>query len=588
MDQPLVFISYSHKDEVEKERLLSHLGVLKPELISFWSDDFLNAGDEWEEAINTAIGQAKVAILLITADYLTSSFILQKEVKLLLDRAKSDGLHVFPIIAKACAWSRVDWLKRMNVRPKKGRPIWSEGGTHVDEDLAAIAEEVADIIERAKGTITPALAPAPADEPEVAVTVSEPGSKAPGATKVLIVENDDKFRRSVIYGLKDMKIAPYEADSVKEAVKILKTDREIRIILLDLKFPGENGTVLLDFIKSRAFYYRVIIFTGYPETFAAEEASAYNVFWYLAKGADAPMQTLRFAVSRAIDDLKREGNDEAENITKRFPTPFVYIYQYLNSEMTPLEKLVSQKDMLELLLHFSAVILLSEYLNSGARNDELDNQIRRRITKPALGDWFNMINEIVNRRSADKEAVFLNSFLEFFNAKNKRILNDFIAVRNKYVGHGTKHSDYEYEDIVQRCTVWLNSLLHDFQFITRFLVCFVLNMQIIRGSYLYTLKECVGANPQLLNSTRPLDLMLNTYEMHLIDVEAEPLKSLSLYPFIILESCSDCRQPEIFFYSKHTGNQLHYISYKTGHWATREDLVPDFLASITPSDIDQL
>ena len=41
MNQPLVFVSYSHKDEAEKEKLVSHLGVLDPAVISVWSDDAL-------------------------------------------------------------------------------------------------------------------------------------------------------------------------------------------------------------------------------------------------------------------------------------------------------------------------------------------------------------------------------------------------------------------------------------------------------------------------------------------------------------------------------------------------------------------
>jgi hypothetical protein len=37
MNQPLVFISYSHKDDREEDKLLSHLGVLgKAGLIDLW------------------------------------------------------------------------------------------------------------------------------------------------------------------------------------------------------------------------------------------------------------------------------------------------------------------------------------------------------------------------------------------------------------------------------------------------------------------------------------------------------------------------------------------------------------------------
>jgi hypothetical protein len=145
--RPTVFISYSHVDETEKNRLLVHLGVLeKAGLIDLWSDDRIEAGTSWEPKIQQAIAQAKVAVLLITANFLTSKFILGKEVPALLQRREGTGLVVFPVVAKACAWKNVQWLRDMNLRPKNGRPIWGDGGSHVDEDLAAIAEEVADII----------------------------------------------------------------------------------------------------------------------------------------------------------------------------------------------------------------------------------------------------------------------------------------------------------------------------------------------------------------------------------------------------------------------------------------------------------
>jgi CheY-like chemotaxis protein len=147
MTTPVVFISYSHKDEEEKDRLLSHLGVLMGAgVINVWSDDRIGAGEDWEEKIRVAMTQASVAVLLISANFLTSEFIIGQELPTLLKRREQEGLIVFPIIAKACAWKTVDWLARMNVRPKNGRPVWSDAGSHVDEDLASIAEEIAGIV----------------------------------------------------------------------------------------------------------------------------------------------------------------------------------------------------------------------------------------------------------------------------------------------------------------------------------------------------------------------------------------------------------------------------------------------------------
>lgn len=141
---PTVFISYSHEDEQDKNRLLKHLGVLQSAgLITTWSDDRIGAGADWRREIEQSMAQARVAVLLVTANFLTSDFILNTEAPILLQRQRQAGLIIFPIIARPCAWRMVGWLQQMQVRPKNGRPVWADGGSHVDDDLAAIAEELA-------------------------------------------------------------------------------------------------------------------------------------------------------------------------------------------------------------------------------------------------------------------------------------------------------------------------------------------------------------------------------------------------------------------------------------------------------------
>jgi len=145
--RPTIFISYSHKDEMEKDVLLSHLSVLQSAgLINLWSDDRIGPGTDWEVEIRQAIARAKVAILHITADFLTSDFILDKQIPTLLERYSHDDLTVMPVIAKPCAWETVDWLRKMEVRPRNGKPIWREGGRYADEELAKITEEIAAIV----------------------------------------------------------------------------------------------------------------------------------------------------------------------------------------------------------------------------------------------------------------------------------------------------------------------------------------------------------------------------------------------------------------------------------------------------------
>ena len=127
--QPVVFISYSHRDEAEKDKLLAHLGVLQGAgLIDLWRDDCISAGEEWYFQIKNAVIKAKIAVLLVTANFLNSEFVLKTELPELLNRRQNEGLVIFPVIARACAWRAVDWLQSMTVWPKNGVPGWSAGG----------------------------------------------------------------------------------------------------------------------------------------------------------------------------------------------------------------------------------------------------------------------------------------------------------------------------------------------------------------------------------------------------------------------------------------------------------------------------
>ena len=65
-----------------------------------WSDDRIADGVDWEKEIFEAIDGARVAVLLVTANFLTSDFILQKETPRFLGRsAEKRGVRTNPPIS---------------------------------------------------------------------------------------------------------------------------------------------------------------------------------------------------------------------------------------------------------------------------------------------------------------------------------------------------------------------------------------------------------------------------------------------------------------------------------------------------------
>ena len=102
-----LFISYSHRDKDSLDRLLIHLKPLEKEgLIDLWVDTRLSAVDKWKLRIEESLRNARVAILLVSADFLASDFIVDNELPPLLTEAEAEGTRIIPIILKPCRFSR--------------------------------------------------------------------------------------------------------------------------------------------------------------------------------------------------------------------------------------------------------------------------------------------------------------------------------------------------------------------------------------------------------------------------------------------------------------------------------------------------
>lgn len=91
-----VFISYSHKDAKWLEKLKQFLRPLEEQdLIRVWDDTEIRPGADWLADIRKALESARVAVFLVTQNFLDSPFIRDKELPVLVEAATNRGCQIF-------------------------------------------------------------------------------------------------------------------------------------------------------------------------------------------------------------------------------------------------------------------------------------------------------------------------------------------------------------------------------------------------------------------------------------------------------------------------------------------------------------
>jgi len=122
--KPKAFISYSHNDSEYMKRLLVHLKPLERKgLIDIWRDTKIKTGDKWKEKITKALSESNIALLLISADFMASDFIVENELPPLLSKAEVQGTKILPVILSHCRFSREDSLNRFQAANSPDKPL---------------------------------------------------------------------------------------------------------------------------------------------------------------------------------------------------------------------------------------------------------------------------------------------------------------------------------------------------------------------------------------------------------------------------------------------------------------------------------
>jgi len=102
------------------------------------------------------------------------------------------------------------------------------------------------------------------------------------SNKILICDDEENIREAIKLILGDF-YDLFLVGSGEQALFTLSNDKDIKIVLLDIKMPKVNGLDVLAQIKTKFPYVKIIMVTGYRCVETAAEASRLGATGYIIK-----------------------------------------------------------------------------------------------------------------------------------------------------------------------------------------------------------------------------------------------------------------------------------------------------------------
>lgn len=151
-----VFISYSHKDKEWLDRLHVHLKpLMRDRQIDIWDDTRIQPGAKWHDEIKNGLQSAKVAVLLISPDFLASDFIVNEELPALLHAAEQDGAIILPVILRHSLFFTTPLASFQAVNnPSQPLSEFLDKSAEIDKVLVKLSFQIKDEFEKAHANVS--------------------------------------------------------------------------------------------------------------------------------------------------------------------------------------------------------------------------------------------------------------------------------------------------------------------------------------------------------------------------------------------------------------------------------------------------
>lgn len=135
-----VFISYAHEDGTQhRDKLKAVLAPLQDKYkFGVWDDSKIKPGEKWREAIQEAMEHTRVAVLLVSANYLQSPFIKESEMRAFLH---TNRIKLLWVASGHSLW-RETALEQIQCANDPDMPLKALSDSDLDLQLTNIASQI--------------------------------------------------------------------------------------------------------------------------------------------------------------------------------------------------------------------------------------------------------------------------------------------------------------------------------------------------------------------------------------------------------------------------------------------------------------
>lgn len=142
-----IFISYSHRDRDWLERLQKMLKpLLRNASITLWDDTRIDPGKKWKDEITRALMSARVAVLLVSGDFLASDFVVEHELPPLLEAAEREGVTILWVYLSHCLYDETE-LANYQAAHDIALPLESLSTAEQNRVLVQVCKRIKDTLE---------------------------------------------------------------------------------------------------------------------------------------------------------------------------------------------------------------------------------------------------------------------------------------------------------------------------------------------------------------------------------------------------------------------------------------------------------